>query len=354
VNQHTYTHDSANDRVDSASEQATMSTTLLTPPTTADPQTTLTLTNRAKYFLTAQRSWLSSLPYPFSLLLANDSQEKWQTYSNLFHAFLLSGQNNEAYLCLEELVDRFGKTNEHILALQGLYQEATAKDQKELEEVMRSYDEIIREDPTIFSIRKRRAALLKSVGRPADAIGDLVALLDASPTDAEAWAELGELYVEQGQWEQAVFCLEEVFLVTPNAWNMHARMGEVQYLWSQTLEGPEQVKVLSESMRRFCRSIELCDDYLRGYYGLKVTTARLAEVLDGGKKGQISRGDGETGELPTPDVKTVRKLNEVATAKLAEIVRRAGSSEKGWDGYNSAELKAAKELVGKDEQKIAR
>jgi ER membrane protein complex subunit 2 len=126
------------------------------------------------------------------------------------------------------------------------------------------------------------------------------------------------------------------------------------YLWSQTLEGPEQVKVLSESMRRFCRSIELCDDYLRGYYGLKVTTARLAEVLDGGKKGQISRGDGETGELPTPDVKTVRKLNEVATAKLAEIVRRAGSSEKGWDGYNSAELKAAKELVGKDEQKIAR
>jgi hypothetical protein len=29
-------------------------------------------------------------------------------------------------------------------------------------------------------------------------------------------------------------------------------------------------KYLAESMRRFCRSIELCDDYLRGYYGLKL------------------------------------------------------------------------------------
>jgi hypothetical protein len=29
-------------------------------------------------------------------------------------------------------------------------------------------------------------------------------------------------------------------------------------------------KFLAESIRRFCRSIELCDDYLRGYYGLKL------------------------------------------------------------------------------------
>ena len=28
-------------------------------------------------------------------------------------------------------------------------------------------------------------------------------------------------------------------------------------------------KYYAESVKRFCRSIELCDDYLRGYYGLK-------------------------------------------------------------------------------------
>lgn len=27
---------------------------------------------------------------------------------------------------------------------------------------------------------------------------------------------------------------------------------------------------ISDSMRRFGRSVELCDDYLRGFYGLKI------------------------------------------------------------------------------------
>ena len=36
-----------------------------------------------------------------------------------------------------------------------------------------------------------------------------------------------------------------------------------------TSEGFPQ-KHLAEALKRFCRSIELCDDYLRGYYGLKL------------------------------------------------------------------------------------
>lgn len=50
---------------------------------------------------------------------------------------------------------------------------------------------------------------------------------------------------------------------------MHARMGEVLYL-SGTNSGNVNNQELAEALRRFCRSIELCDDYLRGYYGLKM------------------------------------------------------------------------------------
>lgn len=32
----------------------------------------------------------------------------------------------------------------------------------------------------------------------------------------------------------------------------------------------DSAKQLGEALKRFCRSIELCDDYLRGYYGLKI------------------------------------------------------------------------------------
>ena len=69
-------------------------------------------------------------------------------------------------------------------------------------------------------VSKRRIALLKSLGRPAEAVAALNNLLDASPIDAEAWAELADLYVSQGMYPQGVFALEEVLLITPNAWNV--------------------------------------------------------------------------------------------------------------------------------------
>ncbi|KAK5110853.1 hypothetical protein LTR62_005564 [Meristemomyces frigidus] len=329
-----------------------MATSLLVPPTNTTPEQSLALSNFSTTFFASQKGW--RLPYPLSLFLNTESQEKWTTYENIFLATLRTGDHAAAYLCLEELTDRFGKGNEHIIALQGMYQEATAKDTAELEEVMRRYDELLREDPALFSVRKRRAALLKSVGRPVDAIGDLVSLVDASPTDAEAWAELADLYAEQGSFEQAVFCLEEVVLVTPNAWNMHARLAELIYMGAQKLEGGEQLKALSESMRRFCRSIELCDGYLRGYVGLKVTTGQLLQTLEGGKKSQLTVSDPTTGDLAPPSLASVKKLNALATAKLGEIVRRGSAGEKGWDGYSPVELQAARQVLDRDTQKIER
>lgn len=38
--------------------------------------------------------------------------------------------------------------------------------------------------------------------------------------------------------------------------------------------GGSQQKYLAEALKRFARSIELCDDYLRGYYGLKLVSFR--------------------------------------------------------------------------------
>ncbi len=50
-----------------------------------------------------------------------------------------------------------------------------------------------------------------------------MSLLDISPTDAEAWSELSELYLEQGMHQQAMFSLEEVLLIVPNAWNVSTK-----------------------------------------------------------------------------------------------------------------------------------
>jgi len=62
--------------------------------------------------------------------------------------------------------------------------------------------------------------LLRSLGRIPEAVAALIAMLDFSPTDAEAWAELADLYFSQGLYPQAIHALEEVLVLMPNAWNV--------------------------------------------------------------------------------------------------------------------------------------
>ena len=57
-------------------------------------------------------------------------------------------------------------------------------------------------------------------------------------------------------------------------YQIHARLGEMQYV-AATAPGPasgSHQKHMAEALKRFARSIELCDDYLRGYYGLKLVS----------------------------------------------------------------------------------
>jgi hypothetical protein len=80
----------------------------------------------------------------------------------------------------------------------------------------------------------------------------------------------------------------------------------------------------------------------------------LIETLSTSKKSQQSSSDPLTGDLAPPTIESIKNLNALATSKLAEILRRSSSGEKGWDGYSEPELIAAKALLDRDAQKIER
>lgn len=122
-----------------------------------------------------------------------------------------------------------------------------------------------------------------------DAVSALVDYLEAFPTDAEAWCELADLYQSNAMSAQAIFSLEEALLVMPNSWNvnspspphkryesvsdfeeqLHARLGEVLYISTTPTDRSISItQTLSRSVKHFLRSLELCDDYVRGLYGL--------------------------------------------------------------------------------------
>ena len=124
---------------------------------------------------------------------------------------LRTGDEESARLCLGRLTERFGTDNERLLALVGLYDEATAQNDAELKKVLDTYETILKKDPSNMvncasllkltpanfgqPVSKRRIALLRSMKKATEAIAALNKFLDSSPTDAEAWAELGKSVV---------------------------------------------------------------------------------------------------------------------------------------------------------------
>ncbi|KAH9910019.1 tetratricopeptide [Xylariomycetidae sp. FL2044] len=321
-----------------------MSSSLLHPPSHLPPATALRHSQQAPSILDKSTGAISNSVFQ-SLLSAPETSELWTIYENLLLSCLRTGDDESAHKCLGRLVNRFGDDNERVMALKGLLKEADAGDNATLEVILKEYDDILKENPTNLPITKRRIALLRSMGRITDAIPALLALLDVSPTDAEAWSELADLYFSQGMYFQAIYALEEVLVLQPNAWNIHARLGEVLLAASKTSDSTKQT---SEALKRFCRSIELCDDYLRGYCGLKLAAKRLLEEPQQSSK-QVD-ADGSS----TPSLSTIKKLDEAATEKLVEIVRRYSAGEKGWQGYDAAEIAAVRALLEEDSEKTVR
>ncbi|KAJ4424586.1 Inositol phosphatase SIW14 [Gnomoniopsis sp. IMI 355080] len=320
-----------------------MAPSLLHPPSQLSPQQALELSQRAPHILQTSPSIISSSALA-SIFSAAESTELWLTYENLLLSCLRTGDERSAHECLERLVKRFGEDNERIMAFTGLLKEAEASDNTALAKVLKEYDDILADNNTNIPITKRRIALLRSLGRTSDAVSGLTALLEFCPVDAESWAELADIYISQGLYAQAIYSLEEVLVLSPNAWNVHARLGEIQYMAATASGADENAarRYLAESVKRFCRSVELCDDYLRGYYGLKLVTSRV--LKDPAKYTKQTDSEG----FSFPSTATIERLDERATEALSEIVRRGTANEKGWTGYDESELTAAQELLSEE------
>ena len=298
----------------------------------ADQASALQLSQKAPILLAKSSSISSSLPW--SLLGPAESPETWMELAELFYACLRTGDDKAAHLCLERLSQRFGADNDKIMALRGIYQEAVAEDDTALRKILQEYNKVLSENPMNVPIHKRRISLIKTVGKPHEAIESLVDLIDSFPSDVEAWCELSELYQSQGMASQAIFCLEEALLALPNAWNLHARLGELEYMYATTgSQSPENVvKSLVSAVQRFSRSIELCDDYLRGYYGLKLAINKLLTMPSPSKS--------STESIPQQNL---QNLDQLATSKLRSIIQARNS--KPTTDANQAELIAAQGLL---------
>lgn len=183
-------------------------------PTMAILQTLLTYLTSHPHPLSTPPSTLHltqlSPPFLSSPSAKSDSPETWLLHETLLLATLSASDDPSAHAHLTALTTRFGPETPRIQALTGIYDEATSATPSALTDILTRYTALLKSNPTLTPIEKRRITLLSSLGRTEEAIAALTKLLDASPTDAESWSHLAEMYKRVGLYDQARFCLEEI------------------------------------------------------------------------------------------------------------------------------------------------
>ncbi|CAG8442746.1 6541_t:CDS:2 [Ambispora leptoticha] len=230
----------------------------------------------------------------------------WSVYEQVFIAALDLKKDKLAKICLDNLEKRFANSP-RVKILEGMKLEADGK----LDDALTIYRNILETDES-NAAGKRIVAALKAKGQIAEAIENLTKYLDVYCNDTEAWLELSALYLDQHLYLQARFCLEEVILLQPQNHLSHLKYAEILYTSDN----------IQLALREYCRVVELCDDYLRALYGIKLCTERLLSLENTSSSSSSHQPSKSQAPTNSYDAKILSELKLLATERILNTYSR--------------------------------
>uniref|UniRef100_A0A9J2P882 ER membrane protein complex subunit 2 n=1 Tax=Ascaris lumbricoides TaxID=6252 RepID=A0A9J2P882_ASCLU len=210
--------------------------------------------------------------YPRSL-----GDELWLIYEQICIAALDCARIDVAVECIKALQEKFPRSN-RVLKLQAMRLEALQR----YESALLMYEQLIESDPTNMSYRKRRIALLKVQGERQEAIKEMIEYLKTFLNDSEAWLELSQLYLHEGDYPRAVHCFEELLLANPHNSLYLRRLAEIRYAQG----GQENVELAKVYFEHAIRTNPSCT---RSLFGLLVSCNWLAQKTSGQRKREYAQ-----------------------------------------------------------------
>lgn len=191
-------------------------------------------------------------------------EEKWTVVEQFCLAAFDLHDDNIYTICLDRLNKQFPGSNRvrllNIIAeceLEGNYEEA-----------VRQYNEMLEEDETNTSARKRKIAILISQRKNIEAIRELCEYLKKFMNDQEAWKELSDLYIQEQDYHKAIFCMEDSLLSNPLSHVYYTRLGELHYTVG-TFESYELARAYYQ------QALRLNENSARALHGLHLTLKNL-------------------------------------------------------------------------------
>ncbi|KAL7284623.1 hypothetical protein ACG7TL_001919 [Trametes sanguinea] len=177
--------------------------------------------------------------------------------------------------CLKILADKF-PDSPRVDVLTGIRMEATESP----EVVLKYYDELLEEDSSRAAIWRRKAHVLRQMGKIDKAVEELSAMLDTFYTEVEGWLELADIYLTCQQYTYALQSLSHALLLSPQNPSYFLQFAETAYL-------AEDVPL---ALKMFLQTVDMTDDdggdmaasdsipsgiTLRAWFGVKLCTRKL-------------------------------------------------------------------------------
>ncbi|KNC47324.1 tetratricopeptide repeat protein 35 [Thecamonas trahens ATCC 50062] len=196
--------------------------------------------------------------------LSSAANDQWDVLEQVAVAALQTNEMVLASQCIRRLAKKF-RDSDRVRILIAMKHEAEGDVQVAVE----MYREIIEAKPNSPMAYKRLVAAHKGAGDLTAAANTLATYLETYMTDAEAWAELAELALENGNYGRAAFCYEELILLEPYNYIHHLLYAEVMY----TVGTPEKLDI---ALAYFAQAVELSPHGSpRALTGLLMAAARL-------------------------------------------------------------------------------
>ncbi|KAF8563213.1 hypothetical protein P879_07735 [Paragonimus westermani] len=212
--------------------------------------------------------------------VSNLGHEKWTILEQVFIAALDMADDRLACDCLELLRAKFKKSS-RVKRLFGMYLERNGR----FEDAHTVYSQLLADDPTNTFVRKRMISILKAQRKNVEAIEELRQYLKIFMSDFEAWNELADMYLAEGDYKHAAFCMEEMLLSNPHnhlycqryaeSDDPNCRVIHASVVHSQIKYTEGGTDNLEQARAYFSQACRLSPTNLRSLYGLLLTCSAL-------------------------------------------------------------------------------
>lgn len=206
---------------------------------------------------------------------SRQGDEGWETLEKLALAALDQGDVEVADQCLQLIVNKF-PNSPRVDVLQGIRMEASEPP----EVALKFYDELLESDSSNAAVWRRKASVLRDMGKIDKAVEELSAMLDTFYTDVEGWIELADIYASCEQYTYALQSIAHALLLAPQNTFYFIHYAEIAYLAGD----------ITLALKIFLVAVDMTDDddgpvppqdsipvglTLRAWYGVKLCTRRL-------------------------------------------------------------------------------